>query len=54
MTDKQKQVLESIGRIFQKLNDAEKRQVVAFGEGMAAMKDMSAESADSGNKSVRV
>ncbi|MCI8595148.1 MAG: hypothetical protein HFF09_07865 [Oscillospiraceae bacterium] len=43
MTEMQKKTLDALRTVFARLNDAEMRQLVAYGEGMAVMKEATSE-----------
>jgi hypothetical protein len=39
MSDKEKQILETIGNVLPDMTEMEKEKLLSFGEGMAFMKD---------------
>jgi hypothetical protein len=39
MSEREKQILETFGKVIPKLSEMEKEKLLSFGEGMAFMKD---------------
>lgn len=50
MSEKEKKILETFGKVIPDLSELEKEKLLSFGEGMAFMKDMQKQKKKEGEK----